>query len=192
LNDPEQKYMHVFWFPRFWGQVFWVIWGHYLQQLVQIERDHPFAFVNLWDGKIGDLYDMKNFSKVTREGKAEKGAHARAVAKIGLTPAKVLGTTAHGHRHRYGHWLNQAAPGNSATEQAKIKQHAFHHKSIESHQVYGLPTVTEVTNAMAIAETNLIAGGQTPVLPDMTEFGFEDVDPLGLFSGPHPKLTGGR
>jgi hypothetical protein len=192
LNDPEQKYMHVFWFPLFWGRVFWVLWGHYLQQLVQIERDHPFAFVNLWDGKIGDLYSMESFSKETREGKVEKGAHARAVARIGLTPAKAEGTTAHGHRHRYGWWVDHAGPGNSPAETAKIKQLAFHHKSIESQEVYGLPTVADVTNAMAIADTKLIAGGEPPFLPDMTAYGFEDVDPLGLFSGPYPKLTGGR
>lgn len=192
LSDDKQKYMHVFWFPQFWGRVFWTLWGHYVQQLVQIERNHPFAFVNLWDGTIGDLYSMASFSKETREGKVEKGAHSRAVASIGLTPAKVEGTTPHGHRHRYGWWLDHAGPGNNPTEAAKIKQWALHHKSIESQKVYGLPNVAEVTRAMAIADTKLVAGGETPVLPDMMTYGFEDVDPLGLFSGAFPKLIGRR
>jgi hypothetical protein len=192
LNDEGQKFMHSFWFPSIWGRIFWLLWGHYLQQLALIERNHPFAFVNLWDGVVGDMYSMQSFSKETREGKEEKGAHAKAVKRIGLTPAKALGTTAHGHRHRYGWWLDHAGPGNNPTEIAKIKQYALHHKSVESQKVYGLPTVDEVTKAMTVADTRLIAGGKTPVLPDMTTYGFEDVDPLGLFSGPHPKLIGGR
>lgn len=192
LNDEGQMFMHAFWFPQFWGRVFWVLWGHYLQQLVLIKRNHPFAFVNLWDGAIGDIYSMQSFSKETREGKEEKGAHARAVTRIGLTPAKAEGTTAHGHRHRYGWWLDHAGPGNNPTEIAKIKQLALHHKCIESQKVYGLPTVTEVTKAMSIADARLISGEETSVLPDMTTYGFEDVDPLGLFSGPFPKLIGGR
>ncbi len=191
LNDEEQKFMHAFWFPQFWGRIFWSLWGLYLQQLVQIERNHPFAFVNLWDGKIGDLYSMASFSKETRVGKVEKGAHARAVARIGLTPAKGEGTTPHGHRHCYGWWLDHAGPGNNQTETAKIKQWALHHRSIESQKVYGPPSVAEVTKAMATADTKLIAGDEIPVLPDMTTYGFEDVDPLGLFTGPFPKLSGG-
>lgn len=190
LNDQSQKYFQVFWFPTFWGRLFWELWGIYLQQLMQMERSHPFAFVNFSGPNPGDPYSMESFSK-TSSGNLEKGAHAQAVKKIGLIPSKNEGTTAHGHRHRYARWLKTAKFGSNPTEQAKIIQHAMHHRSIESQQVYGDPTVAEVTKAMALADEILTIGGESSALLDMTAYGFEDVDPLGLFTGPYPKLTGG-
>jgi hypothetical protein len=191
LNDQSQKYIQVFWFPRFWGELFWKLWGIYLQQLMQVERHHPFAFVNFAGPNIGAPYGMQNFSKITKKKGVEKGAHAQAVRKIGLIPSKNEGTTPHGHRHRYARWLKTAKLGSNPTEQAKIIQMALHHRAVESQQVYGDPTVAEVTKAMDLADANLTLGGENPALPDMTTFGFEDVDPLGLLSGPLPKLTGG-
>jgi len=190
LNDQVEKYMQVFWFPTFWGRLFWEIWGIYLQQLLLVERHNPFAFVNFHGPNIGEPYSMESFSKTTKSG-VEKGAHALAVRKIGLVPTKNEGSTPHGHRHRFGWWLNTVKLGKTPAEHAKMVQLAMHHNSIESQQVYGVPTVAEVTRAMAIADNNLLHGEERPVLPDMTAYGFQDVDPLGLFSGPYPKLTGG-
>lgn len=190
LNDASQKYMQVLWFPRFWGELFWSLWGVYLHQLLLVERNHPFAFVNFGGPNVGEPYARESFSKSVKDG-YEKGAHAAAVKKIGLIPSKNEGTTAHGHRHRYGRWLNSARLGDSPVEQAKIIQMALHQRSIESQSVYGNPTVAEVTKAMDSAESLMAQGGSTFAPPCLTAYGFEDVDPLGLFSGPHPKLTGG-
>jgi len=191
LNDQDDKYMHVFWFPTWWGVLFWQLWGIYLQQLLLVgERKHPFAFVNFAGPNVGEPYSMESFSK-TSKGNIEKGAHAQAVKKIGLISCKNEGTTRHGHRHCYAKALNSVKLASNAVEHAKMVQLALHHKSIESQQVYGVPTVADVTKAMAIADNNLLRGEEHPVLPDMTAYGFESVDPLGLFSGPFPKLTGG-
>lgn len=189
LNNGTDNFMQVFWFPTFWGRLFWKLWHIYLQQLLLVERHHPFAFVNFSGPNIGDPYSMESFSK-TCKGELEKGAHPQAVKKIGLLPCKNEGTTPHGHRHCYANALNSVPLGENPTEHAKIIQSAMHHKSIESQLVYGLPTVTQVTKAMASAEHKLTQGKDTSALPDMTKYGFETVDPLGLFSGPFPKLIG--
>lgn len=183
LNDPIQKYMQVFWFPTFWGELFWKLWGIYLEQLVRVRRDHPFAFVNFNGPNIGDPYAMESFSKSTSDG-AEKGAHAAAVKKIGLVSAKDQGTTDHGHRHAFGMRVRKAGIS------PKEIQVAMHHKSIESQLVYGEPTASEVSITMEEASRRLDEGSPAQSLPDLATYWFKDVDPLGLFSGPFPKLKG--
>jgi hypothetical protein len=71
----------------------------------------------------------------------------------------------------------------------QIKQHVLHHKSIESQLVYTDPTIDKVTRALDEA-TKLLDRGRNAPQPDFTLYGFEDVDPLGLFSGPKPLLKG--
>jgi len=183
LNDNTQKYMQVFWFSSFWGELFYQLWGIYMEQLAMVERDNPYAFVNFHGPNIGSPYALGSFSKSTNEG-AEKGAHAAAVKKIGLIPAKNQGTTDHGHRHSYCKRVDDAGL------HEKINMVAMHHKSIESQLKYGIPTVVEVTKTMNEASRQLDAGKTAQILQDMTMYGFKDVDPLGLFSGPYPKLKG--
>lgn len=100
-----------------------------------------------------------------------------------MTPAKALGTSDHGHRHAYGQRLTDAGID------PILRQKALHHKSIESQVVYTEPSRAKLNRELEAASEraeNGAAGSTAP--PDFIAYGFEDVDPLGLMSGPHPKL----
>ena len=86
--DSEQQCMRVHWVPRGAGELFWKLWVLYMAQRDQLNPDHPYAFVTLQ----GKPYSIDAF----------EDAHARAVKRIGLIPAKARGTTPHGHRDAYG------------------------------------------------------------------------------------------
>lgn len=77
----------------------------------------------------------------------------------------------------------------------QVKQRALHHKSIASQAIYTAPSATDVSNALNAATHTLdllVAEGRhvKPVfdLKKLLAYGFEDVDPDGLLSGPNPKL----
>lgn len=174
LDHQRDLYMHVHWFPRDWGRLFKKLWDLYLLQLIQIERNHPFAFVS-FDGKhTGEPYSISSFQE----------AHARAVQRIGLAVAKMEGTTAHGHRHAYGQRVK-------VTGDPLIIKAALHHKSLESQLVYTEAQIAEVSQKLADATSRLNSGAAPQQLFDLTAYGFEDVDPLGLFSGHQPLLQKG-
>jgi integrase len=69
--------------------------------------------------------------------------------RIGLDPYKSLGTTPHGHRHSYGHYLRAAKLGN------KVIQRALHHKWIRSQEVYTEAEMDEVNTALLAADRTL-------------------------------------
>jgi integrase len=129
------------------------------------------------------------YAFVTREGKpysidAFEDAHATAVKRIGLVPAKALGTTPHGHRHAYGQRLSDLQLD------AIFLKKALHHKSLESQTVYTEPDRVKLNRAIdaALARAEKAEDGAALPPPDFLAYGFKDVDPLGLFSGPNPKL----
>lgn len=168
--DSKQHFMHVHWAPRWAGELFWKLWVFYMAQRDQLNPDHPYAFV-------------------TREGKpysidAFEDAHAKAVKRIGLVPAKALGTTPHGHRHAYGQRLSDLGLD------AIFLKKALHHKSLESQAVYIEPDRVKLNCAIdaAMARSEKSDDGKALPPPDFFAYGFKDVDPLGLFSGPSPKL----
>ncbi|NDV13811.1 gamma-mobile-trio recombinase GmtY [Crenobacter caeni] len=168
--DSKQHFMHVHWVPRWAGELFWKLWVFYMAQRDRLNPDHPYAFV-------------------TREGKpysidAFEDAHAKAIKRIGLTPAKALGTTPHGHRHAYGQRLSDLGLD------AIYLQKALHHKSMESQLVYTAPDRVKLKRAIdaALAKAEKADDGAALPPPDFLAYGFRDVDPLGLFSGPNPKL----
>jgi hypothetical protein len=171
LDDPSAMFLHVHWFPRDWGRLFKKLWDLYLLQLAQIDRGHPFAFVSFHPKWAGRPYSLDSY----REN------HGKAVAAIGLIPAKMEGTTPHGHRHATGQRLL------NAKVDARFVRAVLHHKSVESQLVYSEPTIAAVTRALDAA-TERAEGRLAAPLPDLTAYGFEDVDPLGLFSGPRPRL----
>jgi integrase len=174
LDHQRDLYMHVHWFPRAWGRLFKQLWDLYLLQLVQVERHHPFAFVS-FDGRYaGEPYSICAFRE----------AHARAVERIGLTVAKLEGTTGHGHRHAYGQRVKE-------TGDPLIIKAALHHRSLESQLVYTEAQIAEVSQKLEEATSRLNSGGTIMNSPDLTAYGFEDVDPLGLLSGPRPLLKKG-
>ncbi|WP_418113720.1 gamma-mobile-trio recombinase GmtY [Vibrio scophthalmi] len=90
--------------------------------------ESPFLFVN----SKGNPESKKNYNQ----------KHNRAIRRIGLKPAKSLGTTPHAHRHSFGYRLSQAG-----FSQLEI-QKAMHHKSPDSCLVYLKPSGDEVRARM--------------------------------------------
>ena len=162
--------MHVHWAPRWAGELFWKLWVFYMAQRDQLNPNHPYAFV-------------------TREGKpysidAFEDSHAKAVQRIGLVSAKALGTTPHGHRHAYGQRLSDLK-----LDPIFCKT-ALHHKSLESQLVYTEPGRVKLNRAIdaALARAENAEDEAALPPPDFLAYGFKDVDSLGLFSGPNPRL----
>lgn len=165
--DSKGHFMYVNWFPHWAGELFWKLWVFYMAQRAQLDCDHPFAFVT----REGKPYAIDSFER----------QHRRAVERIGLIPAKALGTSPHGHRHAYGQALTDAEID------PIFRKKALHHKSLESQVVYTEPDRTKLARALeAAAERE--KSGTTLQPPDLSSYGFADVDPLGLMSGPHTKL----
>lgn len=179
MLDSKHFYMQAHWFPEVYGVVFNRLWKLYLRQIASVDRGHPYAFVSTYRNTAGEPYTLDNYS----------AAHATAVRKLGLTPTQLEGLIPHGHRHAYGRRLMLSGLS------APVIQKAMHHKSIESQLVYTQPTISETSLIMADAELRLeqrYKSGQAvaPQLSDLLKYGFEDIDPNGLFSGPSPKLRG--
>jgi hypothetical protein len=128
-------YKQVYWFLPEYGEWFLQLWQLYLEQVARFERDHPFAFINLYREPIGAMYTLTQYNK----------AHAAACQRIGLTVGKALGTTPHGHRHAYGRRLKAAGVG-------KVLIRRFmHHASLESQEIYTQPTTREALEELEAA-----------------------------------------
>lgn len=132
-------YKEAYWFLPELGEIFLSVWYKYLHEVAQVDRTHPFAFINLKREPRGEMYTLAKYEK----------AHKRACTRIGLPVAKALGTTTHGHRHAYGRRLKNA--GVSPLFLRKF----MHHSSLESQEVYTSPTVKETQDVLEIAADNL-------------------------------------
>ncbi|BBI42761.1 gamma-mobile-trio recombinase GmtY [Pseudomonas syringae] len=128
-------YKQAYWFLPEYGEWFLKFWHRYLEQVVHIERDHPFAFINLSREPVGAMYTLTQYNK----------AHAAACERIGLSVGKALGTTPHGHRHAYGRRLS-----NAGIDKALIRRF-MHHASLESQDVYTQANTREVLAALETA-----------------------------------------
>lgn len=71
-------YKQAYWFLPEDGEWFLQLWHRYLEQVARVERDHPFAFINLSREPLGAVYTLTQFNK----------AHAAACERIGLTVGK--------------------------------------------------------------------------------------------------------
>lgn len=127
-------YKLAYWFLPEYGEWFLHLWHCYLEQVAYIDREHPFAFINLNRTPVGAMYTLTQYNK----------AHAAACERIGLTVGKALGTTPHGHRHAYGRRLR-----NAGVDKALIRRF-MHHASLESQEVY---TQANTREALAALET---------------------------------------
>lgn len=134
-------YKQAYWFPPEFGEIFLTIWHRYLKDVALIDRDHPFAFINLRRAPLGEQYSLAQFLK----------AHQRACGRIGLSVSKALGTTPHGHRHSYGRRLK-----NAGVDKMLIRRF-MHHASIESQEVYTQATTKEAISALEEAAIRLRA-----------------------------------
>jgi integrase len=106
---------------------------------VYIERNHPFAFINLARAPVGAMYTLTQYNK----------AHALACTRIGLTVSKALGTTPHGHRHAYARRLC------SAGVDKNLIRRFMHHASLESQDIYTQSTTLEAQAALEAAAVRL-------------------------------------
>jgi integrase len=132
-------YKQAYWFLPEYGEWFLHLWYCYLEQVARIERDHPFAFINLNRAPVGAMYTLTQYNK----------AHAAACERIGLTVGKALGTTPHGHRHAYGRRLR-----NAGLDKALIRRF-MHHASLESQEVYTQANTREALAALESAAKRL-------------------------------------
>jgi hypothetical protein len=132
-------YKQVYWFLPEYGEWFLNLWHLYLEQVARLERNHPFAFINLYREPIGAMYTLTQYNK----------AHAAACQRIGLTVGKALGTTPHGHRHAYGQRLRIAG-----VDKALIRRF-MHHASLASQEVYTKPNSREAVAALKAAAHQL-------------------------------------
>ena len=132
-------YKQAYWFLPEYGEWFSHLWYRYLEQVARVERDHPFAFINLHREPIGAMYTLTQYNK----------AHAAACERIGLTVGKVHGTTPHGHRHAYGRRLRVAG-----VEKELIRRF-MHHASLESQELYTRANNREALAALEAAAQRL-------------------------------------
>ena len=126
-------YKRAYWFIPSFGELFLTLWLRYLEQLAQVDRPHPFAWVNLSQDPIGGMYCQMQYWR----------AHARACNRIGLIVGKELGTTPHGHRHAYGRRLVR---GGLSPE---MRRRFMHHALLESQEIYTTPTSQEMFEALS-------------------------------------------
>lgn len=132
-------FKQAYWFVPEYGELFFEIWRRYLAQVAMVDRPHPFAFVNLHKAPIGGMYCLSKFNT----------AHAAACRRVGLEPAKALGTTPHGHRHAYGRRLRLAN-----IHPQNIRRF-MHHASLESQHVYTQATQSEMRVELEAAAARL-------------------------------------
>ena len=158
LDDTSQNFMHVHWLPAgIAGRLFLRAWKLYMYQRMRAKigaDKHPWLFVSFRDAQKGEPYTID----------AYRDSHDRAVRRIGLEPAKLNGTTAHGHRHAYGQRARRTAVS------AIVTQKGLHHRSIESQVVYTEPSVADVTNALEAATEALAAEHSLPMMSDIDVF----------------------
>lgn len=134
LNDATHKFIHVFWRSQDAARAFMKLYMMLVQERPR-PRNHPYLFIT----PAGDPMTVRAYEKV----------HAAAVRRIGLVPAKSLGTTPHGHRHAYGQYLRRLGIDK------KVRQVAMHHKSIISQEIYTEADLREVVAAMRAASNTL-------------------------------------
>jgi len=129
----DGSYMRAYWFIPKFSELFLTLWYRYMEQVARFDRAHPYAWINISQGKLGGMYCMSQYSQ----------AHARACERIGLMVGKELGTTPHGHRHAYGRRLVAGEFG------AEMIRKFMHHHSLDSQRVYTTPTPRQILDALA-------------------------------------------
>lgn len=139
-------YMQVHWFPEEYGRWFLSIWKRYVRTIAGVDRQHPYAFINLQGPSIGKPYSPQQFRR----------SFARAVRRIGLVPKKANGTTEHGCRHGYAWRLKK----NGVSE--LFIQRLMHHGSPESQKVYTAPERKDIAAALKEAQQKLNEKSEFP------------------------------
>jgi integrase len=129
LDNSEESYLQVYWRNPIYAKVFRDCYCKYIE-CRPLVRSHPYAFI----------VSSEELRPMTI--KAYEKVHATAVRRIGLIPAKNLGTTPHGHRHATGKYLSKAGFSR------KVVMKIMHHASESSQDVYTQQSILEVQNAL--------------------------------------------
>lgn len=138
----DRWYLEVHWAPRRFGQWFFILWQLYLRQILPLKRNHPYAWVTMNHDSPGAIYSIEHYDR----------SHERAVERIGLQTAKELGTTPHGHRHSYGHFLDEIGMS------PRVIQKCMHHGSPLSQLVYTDRDRREMGRELDEAQNRMIRG----------------------------------
>jgi hypothetical protein len=141
-------FKRAYWFSPAYGELFLQIWNLYIRQVACIDRNHPFAFINLNREPVGELYCIAQYNK----------AHAAACRRIGLIVSKAEGTTPHGHRHAYGRRLSLAGIDKS------LIRRFMHHASIDSQEVYTQSSTQDAIDALTEAARLMYPSSEIPRL----------------------------
>ncbi len=175
VQDHRDGYIQVQWFPVDYGRVFMSLWKNYQKYRASIECHHPYAFISFHHSSLGNPYTLNAFHKSYETG----------LKRIGLLPNKAEGLGPHGHRHSYGRRLERAGLS------PLIIKRCMHHKSLESQIPYTGKGQKEISDELNRATLQL-ENPESKVKPidwqSITEYGFDDIDPQGYFSGKNPKL----
>jgi integrase len=161
------KSFYLYFFPTEAGVLWMTLWRRYLtyQRVSDDNNPHPFAFTN----RNGAPASLPLFLR----------AHANALTRLGYSPSKTNGLNVHAHRHWYGTILTKLG-----VDPLVIKK-VMHHGDVESQQQYiAAARNQEISNVLREVwsrETNA-----EPNAKNQLEYGYKDVDPLGLFSGTNP------
>lgn len=137
-------YLELHWSEPEFGQLFLHLWKRYLEQILRVERVHPYAWLALGGKVPGAVYTLSDFRK----------SHARAVRRIGLMPRRVDGTTPHGHRHDYGQRLADAGVP------PVVLKKCLHHSSLTSQLIYTLPDKERINRELEAARSRMAAGAR--------------------------------
>jgi integrase len=176
--DNRDNYIQLFWFPHQSSFIFAQLWRNYCRYLTTVERHHPYAFVSFEGKTAGQPLTINAFHD----------AYRKALYRVGKTPSKVEGFSPHGHRHAMGRRLERAGLP------PRIIQKVLHHKSITSQASYTVPGIEQVSQTLQQGYTVLEQKAKTEKSysatrgwNDLLQYGFENIDPNGLFSGPSLK-----
>ena len=173
--DHKDNYLQVQWFPSDYGRVFMALWKNYVKYRAVIESHHPYAFIAFNKKSFGNPYTLRAFNE----------NYASGLRRICLEPNKAEGLDPHGHRHNYGRRLERVDLS------PLVIRKCMHHKSLESQVPYTQKGNDEISQLLSEA-TERLTLTDSNVKPldwqSLVEKGFEDIDPLGYFTGEHPKL----
>lgn len=174
--DHRDGYIQLHWFPSDFGRLFLKLWREHLHYLAAIERHHPYAFVSYEKRSLGKPYTLNAFNE----------NYAAAMARIGLSTAKLEGRSPHGHRHAYGRRLTRAGID------PIMRKKALHHTSLVSQGVYTTPGIADINHALVQATERLEAlSSEGRIIhsfsnwDDLMKTGFENIDPRNLLPEQH-------
>ncbi|MEZ8192605.1 gamma-mobile-trio recombinase GmtY [Vibrio sp. 1F279] len=175
--DHKDNYIQVQWFPTDYGKVFMSLWKDYQKYRASVDCHHPYAFISFHHSALSNPYTKSAFYD----------NYANGLKRIGLESNKTEGLDPHGHRHNYGRRLDDSGLN------PLVIRRCMHHKSLDSQLPYTGKSQKKISDELTQATLQL-ANPESKIKPldwkELIEYGFDDIDPQGYFTGKHPKMRG--